>query len=159
MGNWNFEDFVKETYEAAWRYARYLTRDAATADDVVADTYAAFFVEQAKWAEPPTLAEVRTRVRWTWIRRLKKLGPSLVPEDGPEVIAPRAPAEDARVPDLERCLEKLPAPLRWCLMLYACWDIEHDDAAALLGLPRNAYNINRTKAGMLMRECMGGLRA
>ena len=138
------------------RYARVLTGDAWTADDLVQDT-----LERAcsKWLLWRTGSDLRAWL-FTLMHNLylnqRRAMPALPPMDIDDVQdqlpGASAPSDDAL--DLERCLQRLPADQRAVLLLVAIEDMGYEDTARILGIPVGTVMSRLSRARTRLRALM-----
>ena len=147
---------VVEQLPALRRYARVLTGDAWTADDLVQDT-----LERAcsKWLLWRTGSDLRAWL-FTLMHNLylnqRRAMPALPPMDIDDVQdqlpGASAPSDDAL--DLERCLQRLPADQRAVLLLVAMEDMDYEDTARILGIPVGTVMSRLSRARTRLRALM-----
>ena len=138
------------------RYARVLTGDAWTADDLVQDT-----LERAcsKWLLWRTGSDLRawlfTLMHNLYLNQRRAL-PALAQVDiddiDDQLPGARAPSDDAL--DLERCLQRLPADQRAVLLLVAMEDMSYEDTARILGIPVGTVMSRLSRARTRLRVLM-----
>ena len=141
------------------RYARALTGDRATADDLVQDT-----LERA-WAKlhlyrrgtdlRAWLFTVMHNVHVNRVRAARAADP--LDDEMPE-LAQRAPQGDALVVrDLERAIARLPAEQREVLLLVTLEDMSYDEVARTLGIPIGTVMSRLSRAREKLRLMMLGV--
>nr|WP_321985120.1 sigma-70 family RNA polymerase sigma factor [uncultured Lichenicoccus sp.] len=120
-------------------FARFLTRDASAADDLVQDTLVRALAAQAQF-QPDTnlkawLFTIQRNAFYEQARRRQRetrVMSARIPP--PDSIAPAA-AHRAEVADLQRMLFMLPPLLREALVLVGAQELSHEQAAAICGVP------------------------
>ncbi|WP_240759333.1 sigma-70 family RNA polymerase sigma factor [Lichenicoccus roseus] len=120
-------------------FARFLTRDATTADDLVQDTLVRALAAQAQF-QPDTnlkawLFTIQRNAFYEQARRRQRETRVLsrrMPEA--DTVAPAA-SHRAEVADLQRMLFTLPPLLREALVLVGAQELSHEQAAAICGVP------------------------
>lgn len=120
-------------------FARFLTRDANTADDLVQDTLVRALAAQAQF-QPGTnlkawLFTIQRNAFYEQARRRQResrVMSSRIPP--PESVAPAA-SHRGEIADLQRMLFMLPPLLREALVLVGAQELSHEQAAAICGVP------------------------
>jgi RNA polymerase sigma factor (sigma-70 family) len=138
-----FEDTVLPHLDAAFNYARWLTRNDADAEDVVQDACVRamrFFSSlRDNYARPWLFAIVRN----TWYSRVSRRASS---EATPLIVAQHDEADDALDPEerllqqhtvavVRTALEQLPVDFREVLVLRELEGLSYKEIAAVVGVP------------------------
>jgi RNA polymerase sigma-70 factor (ECF subfamily) len=139
------------------RYARALTGDSASADDLVQDTVERGWSRIGQWRPDGDLrAWLFGIMHNLHIDQLRRSPPPAVDLDDRELpAAPCAGALDMR--DLERALQQLPAAQREVLLLVALEDMRYDDVAATLDIPLGTVMSRLSRARENLRRLTTGL--
>jgi len=139
------------------RYARALTGDSASADDLVQDTVERGWTRIAQWRPDGDLrAWLFGIMHNLHIDQLRRAAPPAVElEDGDLPDAPCSTATlDMR--DLERALQQLPTAQREVLLLVALEELRYEDVAAALGIPLGTVMSRLSRARENLRRLMAG---
>jgi len=138
------------------RYARVLTGDAWTADDLVQDT-----LERAcrKWLLWRTGSNLRawlfTLMHNIYLNQRRSAVPVQVVDIDTLHEGLQAPAHDPDgALDMERCLLRLPAEQRAVLLLVALEDMAYADVARVLQIPVGTVMSRLARARARLRELM-----
>ena len=140
----SFEEVVLPHLDAAFNYARWLTRSEADAEDVVQDAYMRAFKFFGSFRGDDGRPWLLTIVRNTWYGRFPRraAGVSIVPtdEDGgdrpDESLNPEALAiQQETVERVRRALEELPADFREVLVLRELEGLSYKEIAAVVSIP------------------------
>jgi RNA polymerase sigma factor (sigma-70 family) len=138
-----FEDTVLPHLDAAFNYARWLTRNDADAEDVVQDACVRamrFFSSLRDNDARPWLFAI---VRNTWYSRVSRRASS---EPTPLIVAQHDEADDALDPEerllqqhtvavVRTALEQLPVDFREVLVLRELEGLSYKEIAAVVGVP------------------------
>lgn len=129
-------DQIVEQLPALRRYARVLSGDAWTADDLVQDTLERACAKWSLWRAGTDLrAWLFTLMHNLFLnqRRADHLSAVSVNVDDVQgdLVAPAAQADEAL--DLMRCLQRLPAEQRAVLLLVTLEDMSYEQTADVLG--------------------------
>ncbi|HWI83178.1 sigma-70 family RNA polymerase sigma factor [Ramlibacter sp.] len=144
------------------RYARALTGDGWSADDLVQDTLERACERWQLWAAGSDLrAWLFTLMHNLFIdgarRAVRQQGQRVPVEDvGDELVAP-APASDQSL-DLQRCLMRLPEAQREVLLLVSLEDLGYEEVARITGVPVGTVMSRLSRARGRLRELMDGSR-
>lgn len=138
------------------RYARALTGDSASADDLVQDTVERGWSRIGQWRPDGDLrAWLFGIMHNLHIDQLRRAPPPAVElEDGDLAVAASTPALDLR--DLERALQQLPSPQREVLLLVALEEMRYEDVAAMLDIPLGTVMSRLSRARENLRRLMTG---
>ena len=145
------------------RYARSLTGDAWTADDLVQDTLERACGRWRLWNAGTDLrAWLFTLMHNLFVdgarRALRQQGRHVDMEDAAdELVAPGSAAD--QVLDLQRCLLRLPADQREVLLLVTLQDLRYEDVARITGVPIGTVMSRLSRARARLRELMDGQEA
>ncbi len=141
------------------RYARALTGDAWTADDLVQDTLERACDKWRLWSAGTDLrAWLFTLMHNLFVNQVRRAPPHRASVDVDE-LAERLPAADAlpdRRIDLQRCLLQLPDEQRAVLLLVALEDLSYDEVARILGVPAGTVMSRLSRARSRLRQLMEG---
>lgn len=134
-----FSSLILPHLDAAWKYARYLTRDADQAEDVVQEAFLRAFKAQDS-CRGDGKAWLLTIVRNCWHDGLKvhrqpaaaaDAWPEPVDDDTPHSLLERQQATVG----LRQVLKRLPEPFRETLVLRELEDLGYRDIANVTGVP------------------------
>ena len=138
------------------RYARVLTGDAWTADDLVQDT-----LERAcsKWLLWRTGSDLRawlfTLMHNLYLNQRRALPPvQALDIDEVQDRLPGTPSRTDDALDLERCLQRLPTDQRAVLLLVAMEDMSYEDTARILDIPVGTVMSRLSRARTRLRALM-----
>jgi RNA polymerase sigma-70 factor (ECF subfamily) len=138
------------------RYARALTGDSASADDLVQDTVERGWARVGQWRPDGDLRAwlfgIMHNLHIDQLRRLP--APAVALDDGEPPSPPATTALDLR--DLERALQQLPPAQREVLLLVALEDMRYEDVAATLGIPLGTVMSRLSRARENLRRMMAG---
>lgn len=142
------------------RYARALTGDAWTADDLVQDTLEHACSKWRLWRVGSDLrawlftlmhnlhvSQLRHRLRQGELAR-----PLDLDESAQAVAAPTAPMDSAI--DLQRCLLRLPEEQRVVLLLVSLEDLSYAEVARITGVPVGTVMSRLSRARSRLQELM-----
>ena len=137
-----FESRVLPHLDAAYNLARWLTRDATLADDVVQDAMLRAWRAHAQLhGEPkPWLLQIVRHVAYGALASRQKAGGSAIDSVAEAVIDPAADPEAvfAQSQDrarLDRALAALPVELRECIVLRELEELSYREIAQVSGVP------------------------
>ena len=138
------------------RYARALTGDSASADDLVQDTVERGWARIAQWRPDGDLrAWLFSIMHNLHVDQLRRSPPPAVElADGDLPCAPSAGPLELR--DLERALQQLPPAQREVLLLVALEDMRYEDVAATLDIPLGTVMSRLSRARESLRRLMAG---
>lgn len=138
------------------RYARALTGDSASADDLVQDTVERGWARIGQWRPDGDLRAwlfgIMHNLHIDQLRRAPP--PSVDLEESQLPAAPSMAALDLR--DLERALQQLPTAQREVLLLVALEEMRYEDVAALLDIPLGTVMSRLSRAREHLRRLMAG---
>jgi RNA polymerase sigma-70 factor, ECF subfamily len=140
----SFEDVVVPHLDAAFNYARWLTRNDADAEDVVQDAVVRAFRFFASVRTDNARSWLFTIVRRTWYARLGQPG-HRVPSTEYSELTDRRSDEVPRMDDLlirreqaervRRAVEQLPAEFREVIVLRELEGLSYKEIAAVVNIP------------------------
>ena len=144
------------------RYARALTRDLTTADDLVQDCLTRALSKSHLW-QPGTdlrawLFTILHNQYVNQVRRAVREGRVAVLSDiGLEPVLTSAPNQEKRLElrDLERALAKLPDEQRSALLLVGMEGMNYDEAAAVFGVPVGTIRSRLSRGREALRQLTG----
>ena len=144
------------------RYARSLTGDAWTADDLVQDTLERACSKWQLWVAGSNLrAWLFTLMHNLFINQIRSsqrqsaAGVAVNVEDVEhELVAPDAGT--AQSLDLQRCLLRLPEDQRAVLLLVSLEDLSYEEVAKITGVPVGTVMSRLSRARARLRELMEG---
>jgi RNA polymerase sigma factor (sigma-70 family) len=144
------------------RYARVLTGDAWTADDLVQDTLERACSKWRLWVVGSDLrAWLFTLMHNIFINQVRRslrqasAGTTVNVDDvESEMAAPEAGATQAL--DLQRCLLRLPEDQRVVLLLVSLEDLSYEEVAKITGVPVGTVMSRLSRARSRLRELMDG---
>ncbi len=149
-------------------FARFLTRDASAADDLVQDTLVRALAAQASFQRGTNLKAwlftIERNAFYEQARRARRETRLLSEQlPGAEAQSPEAHRR-AELADLSRMLWTLPPLLREALVLVGAQELSHEEAAAICGVPIGTMKARVSRArGQLARSMAaieaGGLQA
>jgi RNA polymerase sigma-70 factor, ECF subfamily len=144
MPRGSFEEVVLPHLDAAYNYARWLTKSDADADDVVQDAYVRAYRFFSSLRDENARAWLLTIVRNTWYSRFPKRvssEPTQVfdemtddrPDDGldPEALL----IQQQVVEKVRRAVEELPVDYREVIVLRELEGMSYKEIAAVAGIP------------------------
>jgi RNA polymerase sigma factor (sigma-70 family) len=140
----SFEEVVLPHLDAAFNYARWLTRSEADAEDVVQDAYVRAFKFFASFRGDDARTWLLTIVRNTWYGRFPRRAAAVSivktdeddddrPDDSlnPEALV----IQQETVERVRRALEELPADFREVLVLRELEGLSYKEIAAVVTIP------------------------
>jgi len=142
----SFEEVVLPHLDAAFNYARWLTKNEADAEDVVQDAYVRALRFFSSLRGEDARAWLLTIVRNTWYGRFpRRAGPAvLIVGDEDADADNRADAsldpeaqliQQQTVDEVRRALETLPTDFREVLVLRELEGLSYKEIAAIVGIP------------------------
>ena len=140
----SFEEVVLPHIDAAFNYARWLTKNEADAEDVVQDAYMRALRFFSSLRGEDARAWLLTIVRNTWYRRFPRRagGPMMTVADGEADNRPDASLDpeaqliqQQTVEQVRRALETLPTDFREVLVLRELEGLSYKEIAAIIGIP------------------------
>jgi RNA polymerase sigma-70 factor, ECF subfamily len=141
----SFEEIVLPHLDAAFNYARWLTKSDADAEDVVQDAYVRALRFFSSLRGDDARAWLLTIVRNTWYGRFRRRSDGPAPAGVVETDANNRPDEgldpealliQRQTVDIVRCaLETLPADFREMLVLRELEGLSYKEIATVVGIP------------------------
>jgi RNA polymerase sigma-70 factor (ECF subfamily) len=154
--------------DAAYGFARFLSRDATVAEDLVQDAYLRAYQSFSGYRGGDAKAWLLAIVRscfLTWLRAQRAWGEVTTPEavetaardaresaDTPEDTLIRA----ADVADVRTAVEALPDPFRETLVLRELQEMSYRDVAELTGAPIGTVMSRLARGRRLLAEALSG---
>lgn len=139
------------------RYARALTGDAWSADDLVQDTLERACVKWRLWSPGSDLrAWLLTLMHNLYLNQRRGMTATMIDIDDVAHELPALPPRGDDTLDLSRCLPRLPAEQRAVLLLVALEDLSYEQAARVLGVPVGTVMSRLSRARARLRELMEG---
>jgi RNA polymerase sigma-70 factor (ECF subfamily) len=138
------------------RYARALTGDSASADDLVQDTVERGWSRIGQWRPDGDLrAWLFAIMHNLHVDQLRRAAPpALELEDADRPAAPSTASLDLR--DLERALQRLPAAQREVLLLVALEEMHYEEVAAMLDIPLGTVMSRLSRGRENLRRLLAG---
>ena len=138
------------------RYARALTGDSASADDLVQDTVERGWERIAQWRPDGDLrAWLFGIMHNLHVDQVRRSPPPAVELDDVDLpAAPPTAGLDLR--DLERALQQLPPAQREVLLLVALEEMRYEEVAATLDIPLGTVMSRLSRARENLRRLMTG---
>jgi RNA polymerase sigma-70 factor (ECF subfamily) len=140
-----FEEVVLPHAEAAFNYARWLTRSEADAEDIVQEAYVRAIRFASSLRGDDARAWLLAIVRNTWYGRLQKRAATSEVPASPEIAEHEPPDEGLdpealaiqrqSVAQVRRALEALPADFREVLVLRELEGLSYKEIAAVIDVP------------------------
>jgi RNA polymerase sigma-70 factor (ECF subfamily) len=153
--------------DAAYGFARFLSRDATVAEDLVQDAYLRAYQSFSGYRGGDAKAWLLAIVRscfLTWVRAQRAWSEVTAPEavetaarqaqptDTPEDVLVRA----AEVADVRAAVEALPDPFRETLVLRELQEMSYRDVAELTGAPIGTVMSRLARARQLLAQALTG---
>lgn len=144
------------------RYARALTRDANTADDLVQDCLARALGKLHLWQEGTDLrAWLFTILHNQYVNRIRRAvrEGAAVGLSESEPLLSRSPQQGSRleVRDLERAIAKLPEEQRSVILLVGLEGMRYEEVAAVLDVPVGTIRSRLSRGREALRRLTGAL--
>lgn len=143
------------------RYARGLTRDSQTADDLVQDCLERAWRKGHQWEAGTDLyAWLYTLMHNLFVNGLRRKGPDTEPMGNTEHADPnpRSPDAGLELRELEQALHRLPPDQREVLLLVCLEGMSYEQVAAVTGVPIGTVMSRLHRARERMRGLLGGER-
>jgi RNA polymerase sigma-70 factor (ECF subfamily) len=140
----SFEEVVLPHLDAAFNYARWLTKNDADAEDVVQDAYVRALRFFSSLRDDSARAWLFTIVRNTWYGRFPRRTSPAAVHVGAEHVDDRADVsldpeaqmiQQQTVEHVRRALETLPTDFREVLVLRELEGLSYKEIAAIVGIP------------------------
>ncbi|HEY2482643.1 MAG TPA: sigma-70 family RNA polymerase sigma factor, partial [Caulobacteraceae bacterium] len=153
--------------DAAYGFARFLSRDATVAEDLVQDAYLRVYQSFSGYRGGDAKAWLLAIVRscfLTWVRAQRAWGEVTTPEavetaarqaqptDTPEDALVRA----AEVADVRAAVEALPDPFRETLVLRELQEMSYRDVAEMTGAPIGTVMSRLARGRQLLAQALCG---
>jgi RNA polymerase sigma factor (sigma-70 family) len=160
----SFEEVVLPHLDAAFNYARWLTKNEADAEDVVQDAYVRALRFFSSLRGEDARAWLFTIVRNTWYGRFPRRAGSPVMTVADEDADDQADAgldpearliQQQTVEQVRRALETLPTDFREVLVLRELEGLSYKEIAAIVGIPLGTVMSRLARA----RERLAGVLA
>ena len=158
-----FSSALLEMLPRLRRYARMLTHDPASADDLVQDTVERAWSHHQQWQPGSDLRawlfSILHNRRIDLLRssqRLQSLDDESAPLSLDEITSPPSPADDRLgAIDLQRAFERLSDEHREVLVLVAIEQLSYDETARALGVPIGTVMSRLSRARQRLRLELG----
>ncbi|HEY5790651.1 MAG TPA: RNA polymerase sigma factor [Gammaproteobacteria bacterium] len=155
------ETLLLEQIPRLRRYARALTGQAGSADDLVQDCLERAWSRLHRWRAGSDmrawLFTIMHRVNANRVRRLRgRPAEDPLDEEGAGAASPQAPEMALEIRDLDRALQRLPEPQRQVLLLVALEGFSYEAVAATLDLPLGTVMSRLHRARERLRAELGG---
>ena len=158
-----FSSALLELLPRLRRYARMLTHDSASADDLVQDTVERAWSHHQQWQPGSDLRawlfSILHNRRIDLLRssqRLQSLDDESAPLSLDEITSPPSPADDRLgAIDLQRAFERLSDEHREVLVLVAIEQLSYDETARTLGVPIGTVMSRLSRARQRLRFELG----
>jgi RNA polymerase sigma-70 factor (ECF subfamily) len=153
-----FERLFLPHLDAAFNLARFLTRNAQDAEDVVQESYLralrAFDSFRSESHRPWLLAIVRNTA-FTWLQANRGRTAEL-PEDIPAAaLTPEsATLSQERATGLKRCIEKLPPDFREAIVLREIEELSYREISKITGVPAGTVMSRLSRARARLAGCL-----
>jgi len=157
----DFSRRLQEEIPALRRYARYLTRDADRADDLVQDSLERAIAKRRLWHKPeslrPWLFAVLHNVHLNQIRRQTRQ-PAEVPLDQvfPQASRSEGQTNTVMIGQVMAALDHLEPQQREVLVLVAVEGLHYKEVAMVLGLPTGTVMSRLSRARERLRRTLAG---
>lgn len=144
------------------RYARALTRDAVTADDLVQDCVTRALGKLHLWQEGSDLRAwlftILHNQYVNYIRRAVREGAAVALNEAEPMLS-RAPQQSRRLElrDLERAIARLPEEQRAVILLVGLEGMRYEEVAAVLGVPVGTIRSRLSRGREALRRLTGSV--
>jgi RNA polymerase sigma-70 factor (ECF subfamily) len=141
------------------RYARALTKDVETADDLVQDCLERAWRKASHWEPGSDLrAWLFTVMHNVYVNGLRRKRPETAPMEHDDYEDPRSHRPDSglQLRDLEQGLARLPPEQREVLLLVCLEEMTYEQVAAVTGVPIGTVMSRLHRARERMRSFMAG---
>src|ERR1700686_446471 len=161
----SFEEVVLPHLDAAFNYARWLTKNDAAAQDVVQDAYVRALRFFSTLRGEDARAWLLTIVRNTWYGRFPRRAGSAVMTVAEEEEDHRADAsldpeaqliQQQTVEQVRRALEALPTDFREVLVLRELEGLSYKEIAAIVGVPIGTVMSRLARARERLQDVLAG---
>lgn len=171
-----FRQVMLPHMNAAYTLARYLTRDPATAEDIVQEAYLRAYRSFESWRGEASKAWLLTIVRNCFLTSARAGPPHALMQtiddalvaSPPELIDQNTPesmlAEKSQTAMLRATIEQLPEPFRETLILRELEDMSYKDIASIAQVPIGTVMSRLARAremlaGLMLADTARGARA
>ena len=143
------------------RYARALTRDPSSADDLVQDCLTRALGKAHLWREGPDLRAwlftILHNQHVNRVRRSVREGIAVnASETEPGLIASASQYSRSELRDLERALARLPEEQRQVVLLVGLEGLRYETVAEIMGVPVGTVRSRLSRGREALRQLMGG---
>lgn len=157
----SFERLVVEQIPRLRRYARALTGDRVSADDLVQDTLARAISRRRLWVRQKTIRPwLFTIMHNLYVNEIAKRAraPALVTadEEDPRLSARTRPDAQLILRDLDRALAELPEEQREVVLLVGLEQLSYKETAQILSIPSGTVMSRLSRGRNRLRELMAG---
>lgn len=152
-----FAQLILPHLDGAWRYARFLCRNDAVAEDIVQDAFvrALKAIDQCRGDPRAWLFAILRNCHLDWARANARM-PSNGLDDTAELFASDNPHLNAEAADLRQMIEGLPEPFREALVLRELEELSYREIAEVSGAPIGTVMSRlaraRTMLGAMLRD-------
>lgn len=152
-----FSQLILPHLDSAWRYARFLCRDDAVAEDIVQDAFvrALKAIDQCHGNPRAWLFAILRNCHHDWIRANARL-PTIALDETAELVALDNLQLSAEAADLRHMIEGLPEPFREALVLRELEELSYREIAEVSGAPIGTVMSRLARArhmlGVLLRD-------
>lgn len=138
------------------RYARALTGNATTADDLVQDTLERALKRFALFRPGDLRAWLFTIMHNLYISQTRAAQPLIHDAEAvlAELPAPDTAHDRIALADLDHCLQQLPVPQREALLLVALEELSYEDTARVTGVPVGTVMSRLSRARTRLRALL-----
>lgn len=153
-----FRTAIVPHLDAAYTYARYLTRDTTAAEDIVQEAFARALkaMGDCRGSEKAWLMAILRRCHHDW-RRARRLELPAQPEDDHEDIAAmRAVESHVTVGEVRKLIEQLPEPFREALVLRELQELSYRDIADITQAPLGTVMSRLARARSMLADLVLG---
>ncbi|RQW43636.1 sigma-70 family RNA polymerase sigma factor [Novosphingobium sp. LASN5T] len=140
--------------DAAYTYARYLTRDTAAAEDIVQEAFARALkaMSDCRGNEKAWLMAILRRCHHDW-RRARRFELPAEPEDEHEdVAAMRAMESHVTVGEVRKLIEQLPEPFREAIVLRELQELSYREIADITQAPLGTVMSRLARARSMLAD-------
>jgi len=132
-----FASLILPHLDSAWRYARFLCRDDAAAEDIVQDAFerALTAIDQCRGDPRAWLFAILRNCHHDAARTSARAASTGSDDELAGLVAPDDQHNLAEMADLRQVIEALPEPFREALVLRELEELTYRDIAAVTGAP------------------------
>jgi RNA polymerase sigma-70 factor (ECF subfamily) len=143
------------------RYARALTRDPSSADDLVQDCLTRALGKSHLWREGTDLRAwlftILHNQHVNRVRRSVREGVAVSASDAePSLVASASQVSRIELRDLERALARLPEEQRQVVLLVGLEGMRYETVAEIMGVPVGTVRSRLSRGREALRQMMGG---